>query len=320
MTSVPDRARRSMPKAWALLLLLLVSPRVAEAAPGGISGQVTSANTGAPLSGLTVTVSDGATGGFVQNFVTDVTGHYDTGQILTPGTYKVSASNAGFETIAYNNKFSIATGDPVIVSDGSTTTAIDIALPLLGGITGHVRNAADSSAIQGAIVDVFDYGSNSFLIGTSTAADGSYTINGLNPLQAYRVRARVNFSGANNFGTVFANNKISAGTADVITAPAGGTITIDFALAQNAGGIIGQVTDAVTHAPVSGVVVDVFDGATTNFSINNFITGGFGSFITDASGNFTSGRVLAPGTYKIRARKLSSGYIQTFYVSGKDLD
>ena len=99
------------------------------------------------------------------------------------------------------------------------------------------------------------------VIGTSTAADGSYTINGLNPLQAYRVRARVNFSGANNFGTVFANNKISAGTADVITVPAGGTITIDFALAQNAGGIIGQVTDAVTHAPVSGVVVDVFDGA-----------------------------------------------------------
>ena len=288
-------------------------------AVGGISGRVTSAATGAPLASVGVGVYDAATGGFIQGFTTDANGLYDTGQSLAPGQYKVAANVVGSETIAYNNKFSVATGDPATVVNGSTTTGIDIALPLLGGVTGHVRNAADSSAIQGAIVDVFDYGSNSFLIGTSTAADGSYTINGLNPLQAYRVRARVNFSGANNFGTVFANNKISAGTADVITAPAGGTITIDFALAQNAGGIIGQVTDAVTHAPVSGVVVDVFDGANTNFSINNFITGGFGSFITDASGNFTSGRVLAPGTYKIRARKLSSGYIQTFYVSGKDL-
>src|SRR5439155_4345429 len=178
-------------------------------AVGGISGHVTSAATGAPLASVGVGVYDAATGGFIQGFTTDANGLYDTGQSLAPGQYKVAANVVGSETIAYNNKFSVATGDPVTVVNGSTTTGIDIALPLLGGVTGHVRNAADSSAIQGAIVDVFDYGSNSFLIGTSTVADGSYTINGLNPLQAYRVRARVNLSGANNFGTVFANNKIS---------------------------------------------------------------------------------------------------------------
>src|SRR5207249_5779554 len=125
---------------------------------------------------------------------TDGSGTYNTGQSLAPGQYKVTATIAGSETIAYNNKFSVATGDPVTVVAGNTTTGIDIALPLLGGMTGHVRNAADNSAIAGAIVDVFDYASNSFVTSATTAADGSYTISNLNPLQAYRVRARVNFN------------------------------------------------------------------------------------------------------------------------------
>src|SRR5262249_20271919 len=134
------RRTHSLAAAWIVLALVALVPCLAQAAPGGIAGLVTSNNTGLPVSGANVTVSDGATGVLVTNVPTDGTGHYDTGLTLAPGTYKVSVSKAGFETIAYNNRFSIGTGDPVIVADGASTTAIDIALPLLGGITGHVRN------------------------------------------------------------------------------------------------------------------------------------------------------------------------------------
>jgi len=303
--------RQSTLKAWALFVLLLLFPCVAQAAPGGISGRVSSANTGLPLPGLTVTVSDAATGAFVQNFISDVSGNYNTGLILTPGTYKVSTSNAGFEAIAYNNKFSIATGDPVTVSDGAITTAIDIALPLLGGIIGQIRNAANNAALAGAIVDVYDYAANTFVKSSAaSAADGSYTVTGLNPLQAYRVRARLT-----NFGAVFFNNKPSAGAADVVTVPSGSNAAINFLLTA-AGGIRGTVTDAATGLPVQGVSIDIIDGASTNYSINNFVNF---AVTTLADGTFNTGRAFAPGVYKLRARKLGSGYMQTFHPSGLDL-
>src|SRR5262249_4129127 len=177
-------------------------------------------------------------------------------------------------------------------------------IPLLGGITGHVRNASNAP-IQNAFVDVYDYAANTFVVSSlATAADGSYTIGNLNPLQAYRVRAR-----ATNFGSVFFNNKVSAGTADIVTIPAGGNATLDFTLGAG-GGISGRVTDAGTGQPISGVSVDVVDGAATNFSINDFLN--FAT-TTAADGTFNTGRFLAPGVYKIRARKLNSGYIETFY-------
>jgi uncharacterized repeat protein (TIGR01451 family) len=272
-------------------------------AVGGISGTVTSAATGAPLAGIGVSVYDAATGGFIQGFTTNNVGRYDTGQALAPGQYKVTANVGGSETIAYSNRFSVATGDPVTVASGTTSTGIDIALPLLGGITGHVRNSSNAP-IQNAIIDVRDYASNTFLTSTTTAPDGSYTISNLNPLQAYQVRARMA-----NFGLVFFNNKPSAGTADVVTVPAGGNATLDFVLGA-AGGITGTVTDAGTGQPIQGVTIDVLDGASTNLSINNFVDF---AVTTAANGTFNTGRVLPPGAYKLRARKVNSGYIQTFY-------
>ena len=283
------------------------------AAAGGISGQITSAATGAPLASVNVSIFDGASSGFVNAFATDATGHYDTGQTLAPGQYKVTASIAGSETVAYNNKFSVATGDPVIVTASATTTGINVALPLLGGITGHVRNSATSAGIGGAIVDVFDFAGNNFITSATTATTGdigSYTINNLNPLQAYRVRGR-----ATNFGMVFFNNKPSAGTSDVVTVPAGSITTVDFSLVA-AGGITGTVRDAVTLVGIPSVNVDIIEGSSTNFSINNFMNF---SVATDGSGNFNIGRILAPGVYKLRARKFNSGYIQTFYPNGFDL-
>src|SRR5262249_54573310 len=163
--------------------------------------------------------------------------NYNTGLNLAPTQYKVTASIGGSETIAYNNKFSIATGDPVTVTDNVTTAGIDIALPVLGGLTGHVRNGGDNTAIQGANVTLWDYGSTAFVVNTSPAADGSYTINNLNPLQAYRVQAR-----ATNFGLVFFNNESSAGAADVVTVPTNGATTLDFVLGAG-GGITGTVID-----------------------------------------------------------------------------
>jgi uncharacterized repeat protein (TIGR01451 family) len=285
-------------------------------AVGGISGRVTSATTGAPLAAINVSLFDGATGGLVQVFTTDATGHYDTALSLAPGLYKVTASVAGSATVAYNNKFSAATGDPVTVTAGATTPGIDLALPLFGALTGHVTNAQTGAPLQGVSVGVFDYATNNFITNTPTAADGSYIISGLNPLQAYRVQARLA-----GFGVVYANNKGLAATADIVTVPAASSTTLDFALGQG-GGITGRVTDAATLAGIQGIIIDIFDGTSTAFSVtsNQNLTPGV-STTTDASGNFNTGRVLAPGTYKVRARfgNVATAYLPAFYVTGLDL-
>jgi len=232
-------------------------------------------------------VFDGATGGFVVGNTTDAAGNYNTGQVLAPGQYKVTGNLAGSETIAYNNKFSVATGDPVTVTAGATTTGINLALPSLGGIMGHVTDAASGLPLQNVTILLWDAATLTSITQTATAADGSYTINGLNPLQGYKVRAILQSAG--NFATVFANSKPSLGTGDVITVPAGGTTTVDFSLAAG-GGITGQVTDVVTHAPVSGVFVEVFDGSSTNISIHTFL---INTFMPDVNGNFKTVMILS---------------------------
>ena len=54
---------------------------------GQISGNITANGTGAPIPGVVVMVSDGAT--FEEDAVTDGAGHYDTAAALPPGEYFV---------------------------------------------------------------------------------------------------------------------------------------------------------------------------------------------------------------------------------------
>src|SRR5262249_37819893 len=155
---------------------------------GAISGRVTNATTGAPMIGVGVSVFDASSNGFIRGFTTDGAGHYNPGLVLAPGQYKVTANLAGSATVAYNNKPSTATGDPITVTAGNATTGIDIAIPPLGSITGHVcANAPPpcgipNPAISGAIVDVFDYGTNSFVANATTAGDRRHTLANPNPL------------------------------------------------------------------------------------------------------------------------------------------
>jgi hypothetical protein len=248
--------------------------------------------------------------------MTDDAGFYDTGFALAPGSYKVAAFFGGLEAMAYNQKFSAEAGDPVTVIAGETTTGIDIALPALGQITGHVTNAATSAPISGATIDVWNFNFNTFIGSVTTDVNGLYTFLNLGPFNAYRVRAR-----ATNFGFVFWNNKDSAGTADVVTVPAGGSTTLDFALGAG-GGITGTVIDVATGLPFTGaqVSIDIIDGSSTNFSVNNFDNFAVNSVAADGTFN-TTGRILAPGLYKLRARLFNSaqGFIQTFYPNGFDL-
>src|SRR5207244_3667022 len=255
---------------------------------GGITGQVTLIDGVTPVPGAQVSARTAA-GEQILFASTDANGNYNTQRRLAAGTYLIRVFAAGFPVTYYIGTNSAATATPIGVTANADTTGINVKLsPAKGGISGQVTDAVTSAPLQNAIVQVFDYGSNSFVRSTSTAADGSYTISGLNRLQAYRVVAFLNAGpGTPGFAAVYANNKPSAGTADVITVPAGGITTLDFALASG-GSITGRVTDAATSAPVQGAIIDIFDGASTNCPINNFIAGGFK---TDAHGNLNTAPV-----------------------------
>jgi hypothetical protein len=101
---------------------------------GSIEGTITDA-TGAVIPGATVTIeSSGSTTGFKRTVNADGNGYFIVG--VAPGTYKVTVSNAGFESTARNisvtvdrassAKFELKPGQSTSVVDVSTDTAVII--------------------------------------------------------------------------------------------------------------------------------------------------------------------------------------------------
>ncbi|MBI4610433.1 MAG: carboxypeptidase regulatory-like domain-containing protein, partial [Candidatus Rokubacteria bacterium] len=80
-------------------------------------------------------------------------------------------------------------------------------------------------------------------------------------------------------------------------------------LLNGSGGITGTVTRADTGAPIEGAIIDLFDGTTNAFLI--------GGFTTNASGFYSTGRVLPPGIiYKVRARvNPPLSFVHTFFTT-----
>src|SRR5207302_1165713 len=96
------------------------------------------------------------------------------------------------------------------------------------------------------------------------------------------------------------------GTGDPVDVGSGAVVTGIDADMQHAASISGTVVDAVTHAPVSDVQVDVV--VATNDGDNENST----QPVTDNAGHYTVGH-LAPGSYDVFFFK--SPYLQTPYPS-----
>ena len=147
------------------------------AAGGRITGTVTDAATGAPLSGVTVRVYTDA-GSQLNSVSTNASGVYLTTQGLPTGNYRVRTSNVlGYFDEAYDNipclNCSSTTGTAVAVTAGATTSGIDFGLAAGGRITGTVTDAATGAPLSGVTVRVYTETGTS-LNSVSTNASGVY--------------------------------------------------------------------------------------------------------------------------------------------------
>jgi hypothetical protein len=297
------RARAATLPLAALLALSfgpLLSPH-AEAQTGAITGTVTAATGGAPLSGIPIRAytSSGATAG--STAYTDGTGVYLIGG-LTTGTYYVRT----FYPSSYLDQLysgidclpsctGVTTGTPVSVTTGEFTSNINFALLQYGKITGTVRGADTSVPISGAIVYAYTSAGNSAGSGT-TNASGVFTINALLP-RAHFVRTS-NTSGYldqlhSGIPCIGGSCTVTTGTA--VTVPSGGSATVDFSLPRGAT-ISGTVTTAGTGTPVSGVTLQVYyaNGTQANPTAT-----------TDAAGRYT-----------LSGLKSETYYVRTYYATG----
>lgn len=206
---------------------------------GQIAGQVTRQATGEPLSGIAITVSTGEWNSTVGQAVTDGDGRYEVGE-LNAGQYFVEFADPS-HTCAY-----AITSPPVTVTLNATTT-VDRVLLETGALVGAAVDASTNAPLEGITVELSgpNYGQ-----AHTTGADGRIVAQKLDPGVYW---ASLGDPAGRYQG-------VSPTPADAITVTAGMTTTVAWSLKPIPPGprvSRGQVTDAVTGAPLPGIRVDL---------------------------------------------------------------
>ena len=275
--------------------------------PGAtISGTVTNASTGLPVSNYTVQLQT-ASGGFVTNVVTDASGGYSISGIQDGSYYVRTTSFSGLINEVYNNVMCVSCnvvtsgGSLIAVTAGATVNNIDFALDPGGRISGTITNASTAALLQNIGAQVFN--ASAVGMGTyNTNASGVYTSAGLPPGTYYlRTSNTIGFVNElyDNISCPQTSCQVLTGAPIVVTA---NTITngINFALAPG-GSISGVVTSDATGLGIQNVQVQVFSSAGQNL----------GSVNTSASGSYTTSGLPA-GTYYLRTSN-NVGFVDELY-------
>jgi Carboxypeptidase regulatory-like domain len=270
--------------------------------PGSISGTVTEAGSGDPITGFGsgVTAYRAANGDveFAGSGSTDGSGNYTIAG-LAPGTYRVIARGATQVNELYDdipcpwgliNACFPERGAEVVVTTGADTPGIDFALAPGGSISGTVTAASGGAPLFGLSVDAFDI-SGSFVHNQITAGNGSYTLAGL-PTGEYYLATNSAFPKADEIyddipcpggGLSIACN-IRTGKRVSVTAPAD-TPGIDFAL-PDGGSITGTVTEDPSGDPLNHLSVRVYNANGTAIDIKYSAMNGSYSFTGLHSGSY----------------------------------
>ena len=272
-------------------------------AGGTISGTVVTANPGAPIAGVEVWANPYDGDGFGGGAITDENGYYEiTG--LAPGDYRVRAQrpDGGLAGEWYNDTTDWGLAERVPVLAGQATENIDFDLGGGGSISGTVYMSDGTTPLAGADVwaNLYDCcgGGN----GALTAADGTFTIDGLAAAD-YRVRAQ-----KEGYTFEYYLSTTSHFSSTRVTVVQGGdTPNTDFTL-DLAGTISGVVTDQVTGQPIANAFV----------SANTYDCCGEGNGTqTDANGSYVIDS-LPSGTYRVSARK--DGYVREFWQNTSNFE
>ena len=221
----------------------------------GISGKVTDAVTGLPVSFAIVTV-ESADGSISVDTFTDTNGNYQIIQNLQTGTY-----NATVEYFSGAIGYLSQTKTGIALTAGSMTSNQNFALALSGVITGTITDANTHAPLQGIYVEAqsTDGFYSDFAI---TNSSGQYTMNYNLGTDAYNV-------------TEFIPTGYLTDTVSGQAVTAGKTTTVNIALSPS-GVISGQVTNIANGQPISGATIFA---STASGNFEGFAT-------TDANGNY----------------------------------
>jgi hypothetical protein len=83
----------------------------------------------------------------------DVDGRYEFAELMA-GTYRLTASKAGYVTVEFGQRRAFERGETITLADAETREKVDIVLPRHGAIMGRVVDEA-GDAVEGASVRVF---------------------------------------------------------------------------------------------------------------------------------------------------------------------
>lgn len=252
----------------------IASINAAMVAGGSIAGTVTAANGGAPLAGICVAalipgvdellVASAATGADGSYSVTGVPAGNLHVEFFSSG-FCPGGAPSSFVTQWYNGQPTASTADLVGVTAGATTGGINAALDASGSISGTVTAALGGAPLSGICVAVYaPYQVGvvpQLLTSSSTAADGTYTVDGA-PVGSVDVKF---FSTgfcpgghSSNYVMQWYNGKAIQADADPVSVAAGATTPNVNAALVAGGSIAGTVTAAGGGAGLSGICVAAF--------------------------------------------------------------
>ena len=260
---------------------------------GAISGTVTDASTGNPIAGAYVYVYDSSGYYYQTSATTNSSGVYTTPG-LPAGSYTVKFSATGYAPFTYSGTVS--------VSIGTTTSGINAALTPDGAISGTVTDAAGQINLASVSVTAYD-SSGSYVTSTSTASDGSYTLENMVP-GTYELEFTP--SSGQNYLPQYYHGESTLASADPVTVTSGQTTTGIGAGLATGGQVTGKVTDSATGQPIQYAYAELLNAS-----------GGYVSEVsTAADGTFTL-TALPTGTYILYFS--ASGHVNQYYNNESSL-
>ena len=275
-----------------------LQPRMSGGSTGSVAGVVTDAVSSQPIASVVVTAYSRTTYTTApESAVTSPTGSYTLTGLPADSYDIVFTDNSQGHLVQYSGEQpTSSTATPVIVTAGTTTSAVNAELIPGGSISGVITSSATGLPIANVCASVFTP-SGIVAAGGCSDATGAYQTTGL-PAGRYEVE----FYDNNNVYLSGWHGGSSLTTATPVTVTKGAvTSGIGIALVRG-GDITGTVADSTTSAPLASVCGYAYGNA-----------GYSASFCSNAAGTFDITGV-ATGSYSLYFYDQELRYLPTGYV------
>jgi hypothetical protein len=237
---------------------------------GRIAGQITDGSGTPYTSGTVYAFYTGDTAESLKSASLDSSGNYLLERVKT-GPYYVRVNISGKPALFYTNAYSVGTATVVNVVENQQNSGIDIVVPqtvINGSISGIVTNLSGSPLSNIGVYGIgVDGTSGSF--STTTATDGSYTLNNVPP-GSWAVSVQESNVPPYYYGGVY---ELAAATRVVVT-PGAAITGIDIQTAEKHYATVHGTVRDTTGNPIGDVQVELY----SNYSDYNTFTRSDGTY------------------------------------------